>query len=112
MKLFPNFADIATPLRTLLKKDATFEWTSECQHAFEKLKAEIHSNRVLAHFNSNAKTIVSTDASGFALGAVLSQLQDGKERPIPFASRTLAQSEQAYSVGEPEALGFIWACEH
>ena len=61
--------------------------------AFEKLKAEIASSGVLAHFNSNAKTIVSTEASGGALGAVLSQIQDGKERPIAFASTTVAQNE-------------------
>ena len=57
---------------------------------FENLKTEIASSHVLAHFNSNDKTIVSTDASGVALGAVLSQIQDGKELPIAFASRTLA----------------------
>ena len=66
---------------------------------------------VLAHFDSRAQTIVSTDASGVALGAVLSQIQNGEERPIAYASRALLQNEPAYSVGEREALPCIWACE-
>ena len=57
-----HFAEIATPLRVMLKKVAVFNWTDECQHAFEEQKREIASKRVLAHFNVKCPTIVSTDA--------------------------------------------------
>ena len=73
LKFATNFADIATPLVALLKKDTLFHWTSECQQAFERL-------------SNNAKAIVSTDASGVALKTVVSQFQNGKELPIAFAS--------------------------
>src|SRR5205085_11727686 len=67
---------------------------------------------VLAHFDPNAVTIVSTDASSVALGAVLSQIQNGTERPIAFASRTLSTAEKSYAATELEALACVWACEH
>ncbi len=54
---------------------------------------------------------MTCDASAVAVGAVLSQLHDGIERPIAFASRALSTAEQKYSVGEREALACIWACE-
>ena len=50
------------------------------------------------------------DASGVALGAVLSQLIDGQEYPVAFASKTLSETERRYSAGEREAC--IFACEH
>ena len=112
MKFVPNFSHITEPLRAMLKKDAEFYWNEQTQEAFDKIKREIASSRVLAHFDINCQTIVSTDASGIALGAVLSQIQRGQEVPIAFASRALQPNERAYSVGEREALACIWACEH
>ena len=89
-----------------------FEWKEEQQQAFAQLKKELVSTRVLAHFDPRLETIVTTDASAVAIGAVLSQLQeDGEERPVAYASRSLAQAERAYSVSEREALACIWACE-
>ena len=111
-KFVPNFAAIAEPLHQLLKKDANWTWTPECHSACDQIKAAISSNKVLAHFDSNCKTIVSTDASGTALGAVLSQIISGEERPVAFASRALSVAEQGYSASEREALACIWACEH
>lgn len=44
---------------------------------FGTLKRNIASSPILAHFNSDALTVVSADASGVALDAVLSPLIDG-----------------------------------
>ena len=54
---------------------------------------------------------VTADASGFAVGACLSQWKDDVERPIAFASRTLSPAERKYSASEREALAALWACE-
>ena len=111
-KFVPRFSEIVEPLNNLLKNDAEFVWGEEQQQAFEQLKAELVSTRVLAHFDAKLPTVVTTDASGVAIGAVLSQLQtDGVERPVAYASRTLSSAERAYSVSEREALACIWACE-
>ena len=64
--------------------------------AFDKLKQLATSAPILAHFSSAADTIVSCDASGVALGAVLTQIQDGQERPVAYASRALSPAEQKY----------------
>ena len=82
-----------------------------CKGAFEQLKARVTSSPVLSHFNPACATFVTVDASGIALGMVLSQLQNGKEKPTAFTSRALTDTEKAYSVSEREALACIWACE-
>ena len=104
LKFVPRFANVAEPLRYLLRKDIPWVWTSECEAAFKFIKEEIASNRVLAHFEANVPTLVSTDASSLAIGAVLSQVQHGEERPIAVASPTPIDAERAYSIGEREAL--------
>ena len=62
-------------------------------------------------FDPNAPTFVTTDASDVGLGAVLSQLQNGREVPIAHASHTLQPRERNYAVNEKEALACVWACE-
>ena len=111
MKFVPSFAEIAAPLRERLKQDSIWSWTSECQRAFDRLKLMISNPPILAHFDVEATTVVSCDASGSAIGGCLSQIKDGVERPVAFASRSLSAAERKYSVSEREALACIWACE-
>ena len=65
----------------------------------------------LGYFDSAAKTRVITDASPVGLGAILVQEQNGEERVICYASRSLTDEEKRYSQTEKEALGIVWACE-
>jgi len=107
-----RLSDLAEPLRNLTRKGVDFEWSKACQVAFDALKSQIGSPQVLAVFNPNCETILTTDASKVGLGAVLSQLQDGKERPIAFAAHTLIQRERNYSTPERECLACVWGCEY
>jgi hypothetical protein len=72
----------------LTKKDEQFAWTDQ-QQAFDNLKAALTSDSVLAHPRFDQPFVLSTDASDYAISAILSQLHNGKERPISFASRML-----------------------
>ena len=87
-------------------------WSTDCQRAFELIKAKIAAPPTLAHFDTAAdETLVTCDASAVALGACLSQKINGVERLVAFASRVLSSAERNYSASEREALACLWACE-
>ena len=113
-RFVPEFAKIASPLHSLLKKDAVFEWTPECECAVGRLKEALTQAPVLAYprFDSKHPFVLETDASPKGLGAVLAQEQeDGKVHPIAFASRSLTAAEQNYAITELETLGLVWAAK-
>ena len=112
LKFLSGFAELCEPLRRLLKADAVWNWSAECQRCFTELKRRLTCPPVLAHFDTAASTVVTCDASSVALGACLSQLHHDGEHPIAFASRTLSPAERKYSASEREALACLWACEH
>lgn len=109
-KFVPNYATVVEPMRYLLRKDIPFVWGTKQQESFGKIKQLIAKCTVLALFDPNLPTIVTTDASGYGLGALLSQIKDNEEIPISFASKTLSPAERKYSTGEKEALACVWAC--
>ncbi len=71
------------------EKSITFRWTPETEDAFRRLKLALVSAPVLAFPNYNAKFIVDSDASEEGIGATLSQIQNGIEKPIAFAAKAL-----------------------
>ena len=97
LKSVQRFAEISEPLRRLLRKDEQWVWENEQTEAFERLKQAMTTAPVLAHFDVKCKTIVTTDASDVAIGAVLSQMQNSVGRPVAFASRTLFCRESLFS---------------
>lgn len=105
-QFIPNFAEKANCFSQLLQKGVKFEWSEECEEVFEMLKKELCSDRVLAFANFDGEFTVYTDASNYALGAVL-QNQDG--RPVHFASRILKAAELSYATIEKEMLAMVFA---
>ena len=106
-RLVPNFAQIAKPLKTLTRKDQKFEWGPSQKEAFEGLKDKLCTTPVLTYPNFELPFILTTDASKLAVAAVLSQVQDGVERPKAHASRQMSRTEQAYSASELEMLALV-----
>lgn len=87
-------------------------WTSECQQSFETLKAKLVTAPVLAYADFSLPFVLEIDASHSGLGAVLSQEQGGKVRPIAYASRGLRPPERNmsnYSSMKLELLALKWA---
>lgn len=111
-RFIPNASTITTPLRQLLRKDATFKWSLKCKKAFDDLKREIASDRVLIPFNPELPVQLACDASPTGIAGVLSHLIGDKERPIAFASRSLTPAEQNYSQLDREALAIVYAVQH
>ena len=112
-KFIPDFATIATPLTELTQKSAKFVWLDKHQQAFLSLKSYLCSAPILAYPQFTKPFIVQTDASDVGLGAILAQIdEEGKERVIAYASRTLSRRERNYSAMEKEALGVVFAVQH
>ena len=112
-KFVDNYAKHALPLTNLTKKEAVFNWTDECQGAFEKLKDSLITAPVLAKANMDKQFFIHVDSSDFATGgALLQEAENGLLRPIGFFSRKFSGPERRYSATDKEALGVILICRH
>uniref|UniRef100_A0A3B3QN89 Gypsy retrotransposon integrase-like protein 1 n=1 Tax=Paramormyrops kingsleyae TaxID=1676925 RepID=A0A3B3QN89_9TELE len=120
-RFVPNFARLARPLHALTggarrgkrgEQLTPFLWSEDCQQAFDSLRQSLMVSSILAYPNLKSPFILATDGSSLGLGAVLSQVQDGVERVIAFASRGLRGSERNdknYSAFKLELLALKWA---
>ena len=106
-KFCRSFAEIAAPLHALTQKNRKFEWTLECQNAFDRLKLMLSSAPVLTLPNDTGSYRLDVDASDHGIGAVLSQFQDGQEKVIAYASRLYSQQEARYCVTRKELLSAV-----
>jgi len=104
-----KFAMNATPLNALLNKHTPFTWTSACQKAFETLRDSLISEPVLKIFEPELETRIETDASGFAIGSVLTQKHKDGWHPVAFLSRSMTAPEKNYPIQEQELLALIYA---
>lgn len=111
-KFIKDFSKIAKPLTELLKKDIDWYWTEKQEQAFDLLRTALTTAPVLQYPDFTQSFVVTTDASNYAVGAVLSQGPIGKDRPVAYASRTLNKAEQRYSTTEREMLAIQWAAKH
>jgi hypothetical protein len=104
------YANITTPLENILKKLEVFQWTPECDKAFDILKEKVNTTPILIFPNWENEFHVHVHASGISLGAILAQPRDGAmDHPIYFARRKLSQAERNYTTTEKEGLAMIYA---
>jgi transposase InsO family protein len=127
-RFIKGFAEIARPLNDLLighptKADKTtiknkqrkmhkkvpFKWEKEQQEAFEQLKSRLVEPPILGYADYSLPFKLHTDASSVGLGAVLYQRQEGRDRVIAYASRSLNRAERNYAAHKLEFLALKWA---
>ena len=102
--------DLRAPLNELLKKDKSWDWSTECQEAFDKIKEALTSDLFLTHFDSNLELIVTCDACSYGIGAcILHKMPNGTNKLIAYASRTFLPAERNYSQIEKEALEILFS---
>lgn len=111
-KFIQDFSKITKPLTQCLRKGEQVEHTPQFIKSFEQCKQILSSSSILQYPDFSKPFILTTDASKYALGAVLSQGPIGKDKPIAFASRTLNKSEENYSTIEKELLAIFWATKY
>jgi hypothetical protein len=108
-KFVRGFAERASPLYSLLKKGVPFQWTEAHQQAFMDLKDALSENALLHLPDLNRPFVLKTDASGFAISAILIQFDEEKrERPVAYASRRLSAAERKWSASERECIALVW----
>ena len=108
-KFVKHFAAIAMPLTDLLHKDNVFRWQNAEQEAFEQLKMSLTTAPVLALPDPSKLFLVTTDASDYVIGTILSQDQGKGEQPIVYESRKMTPAELNYPVHEKELLAIVHA---
>jgi len=108
-KFIHMFSETAAPLTTLLQKETPFTWDKPQQEAFSKLKQAVTQQPVLILPDPTLPYVVHTDASGYAVGATLSQDQGRGLQPIAFLSKKMLSAERKYPVHEQELLAVILA---
>ncbi|RYE18910.1 MAG: hypothetical protein EOP45_13400, partial [Sphingobacteriaceae bacterium] len=104
-----DYSKIAIPLTNLTKKTVEFKWDNLAQQAFDTLKSKFLTADIMRHFDPTRHIVLETDASDFAIGAVLSQPHDDGLRPIGFYSRKLQAAELNYDTHDKELLAIIEA---
>ena len=109
-KFLPNLSSLLEPLHKLLLNDTRWKWSKRQQEAFRAAKDLLRSSRLLVHYDPEKEIVVSGDASPYGVGAVLAHtMEDGSEKPIAYASRTLSKAERGYSQLDKEALAMLFA---
>ncbi|XP_044714522.1 reverse transcriptase (RNA-dependent DNA polymerase) domain-containing protein [Hirsutella rhossiliensis] len=89
-----------------------WNWDASAQNAFNKLKELLITSPVLAMFHSDRETVLECDASGWAVGAVLSARRKGRLRPVGYFSRKFSAAEVNYDIHDKELLAIVAAMEH
>ncbi len=97
----------------MFKKDIEFKFTDECKQAFDQLKTALTNYPVLRQADPAKPFLLFTDASGVALGAILSQQdEEGNDYVCAYASRILRGAEVHYGITEKEALAMVWGIKY
>ena len=114
-----NLAAIARPLTALTCRDkktggpVVFEWITECEASFRKLKELLITAPLLHPPDLSKEFYLWTDACKLGFGAVLEQEgEDGHRHPIAFASRQTNEAERKYAPTEMEVTALVFAVEH
>lgn len=108
-KFIESLSTLLQPLHHLLENGVAFEWSLECKAAFAECKARLSNDGVLVHYHITKPLQLAYDASPYGVGAVLSHiLEDGTERPMAFASRTLSPSEKGYDQLKKETPAIVF----
>jgi hypothetical protein len=115
-RFIKGYSEIVRPLTRLTTKDVQFRWTTDEQTAFDTLKSCLTTSPVLDFPTTDGIFILDTDASKYAIGAVLSQYKPGETvtdaKVIAYGSKTLTEAEINYDTRRKELLAVVHFLEH
>uniref|UniRef100_A0A0W0FG09 Reverse transcriptase-rnase h-integrase n=1 Tax=Moniliophthora roreri TaxID=221103 RepID=A0A0W0FG09_MONRR len=109
-KFIGKYAHLTRPLNDLLQKNRKFDWTMQCQLAFDLLKTKFLSEPILVMPDIDKPFIIEADASKWATGAVLKQKgADGEWHPCGYLSKSFSPTERNYEIYDRELLAIYRA---
>ncbi|XP_056688567.1 uncharacterized protein [Spinacia oleracea] len=100
-----DFSKVALPITRLVRKNTKFEWSDDCESAFQELKRRLTSAPILTLPSGTEGFVIYSDASKHGLGCVLMQ----KGKVIDYASRQLKPHEQNYPTPDLELAAVVFA---
>ena len=105
----PDYARINEPLVAMTRKHVRFKWNVACQEAFDRMKQLLVSDNVMAHPNLSLPYRLYCDASDYAIGGILVQIDPttGIEKVIQYVSKQLSTTQRRWAVIEKEAFSVI-----
>ena len=107
MLMGPKFADVSRPLVELTKKGVTFAWGPQHTDAVRRLKQQLVEYTALQIPDSAKPYQLYTDASGYAMGAVLEQ----DNKPLGFHSQVMTPAQRKYCIYDQELLALVTALD-
>lgn len=113
-RFLKDFSTLVAPITALMKgskKNDKIPWSDEAEEAFLKIKQALVSAPILSQPDFSKEFTIQCDASNVGLGGVLTQVLEGEERVIAYASRTLSRAEKNYGVTEKELLALLFCIE-
>ena len=109
-RFISEYSNIVVPLTRLTRKGIKWDFSDAARKAFQSLKTAFTTAPILTHWIPDKPIIVETDASDYALGAILSiQLDSGEIHPVAFHSRTFTAPELNYDTHDKELLAIFEA---
>lgn len=116
-RFLPSAAHKQGKLRSLVtgnkKKDTTpIEWNADAETIFEECKQDLAKAAFLAHPLHDAKMVIQVDASNFAVGAALNQINNGQLEPLGFYSKRMTEAQRRYSTYDRELLAIYQSIRH
>jgi hypothetical protein len=107
-----DYSDKAAPLTEMLKKGVIYSWTPDRQKPFCTLKNALVSQPIHSYPTRKDPFILDCDASNFALGSVLSQVQDGREKVIAYCSKNLNECQRHYCTTKRELYAIKYSVQY
>ncbi|MBW0579961.1 hypothetical protein O181_119676 [Austropuccinia psidii MF-1] len=107
-----NYSKKIRSLTSFLQKYSCFPLNEEALSQFHKLKEAFTTTPIISHLDPSIPTIVETNSSNYALGAVMSQVSDSGKHPISYDSCKRIPKELNYEIHDKELLGIVWALKN
>lgn len=117
-RFIEGYSRIVAPLTSLFQgmkkgvKTGVFVWKSEQEAAFQQLRSTFGTTPFLRHFDPERRITVETDASGYALAGILSQLHEDKWRIVAYWSRKMKGAELHYKTHDQELMAIVESFKH